>query len=364
MNEDKIKEMLKQVAEESAVKAKEEVAKLLASKEDEAKKKATATELKVADWDDKKKAVEFLKATLKGDMNMVAKLGQKDLDTGDITIPQGWANEIYSELNEGAIARANSMVIPMPNKTMNLPKGSGVTVYWGTEGTAPTNNSEPTFTNTQLVAKELMGLAEVSRDLIEDANASVIDFVTGQIVDAIGKEETNQWLNGNGSSPSITGILQSSDVTSVVMDTTKTEFGHVDHEELINLISAVPARKRNGAKFYMSDSVFAVVKKLKDSSNRPLYQALTEADRGMLLGYPVVITETAPATSASAASTPFIAFGNTMKGMVIGDRRLITVDVSTHYKFAERQVALLVTERVDMAVHMGGYLAKLVTAAS
>lgn len=350
---------IKTIVEETA---KEVVAELLKEK---AEKKATTPNVIVEKkLSAEEKAIRYLKAVYENDRKGIAEYGHKDVTTGSVTIPQEWANQIERYLGEGSVARNNSNVVTMTRNTLNVPKISASgSAYWVGEGSDITE-SAPTFANTQLVAKKLAGYVEVSPEVIEDMNADIIASITADMVDVLSVEETNQWLNGDGSAPAITGALQSSDATAVTMGTGDTAFDKLDGDDLVDLVNAVPSRYRQGAAFFMSDYVFGLVRKLKDSSNRPLYQALTEAERGQLLGYPVVITQTAPDASDSAASTPFILFGNTKRGMLFGNRKSISIEMSRDFKFQADMVALKVIERIDMAVHMGSYMAKLVTAAS
>ena len=344
--------------------AKETAKELLAELNTKKEKKITAPAIVKKELSDDQKAVKFLKALYNNDKKGMAEVGHKDVTTGSISIPQSWANSISRLLGEGAVARQNSLVMPMPRATLNLPKGNAnATAYWVAEAGSITE-SDPTFANTQLSAKKLAAYVELSSEVIEDANADIVQFITDGIVEQLQREETNQWLNGSGSSPAITGALQSTAVTSVVMGSGDTSFADVTSDDIIDLINAVPSYRRTGSVFVMSDYVFGLVKKLKDSSNRPLYQALTEAERGLLAGYPVRIAQDSPDSGDDGVSTAFMLFGNTKKGMVIGDRKLVTFDMSKDFKFQSDMVALRAIERIDIAVHMGGYMAKLVTAAS
>ncbi len=328
-----------------------------------AEKKAVAPK-KVVEVSEEEKSVGFLKALVDGDKKKMAEFGKKDVTTASISIPQAWSNTIDRALEEGSVARQEAKVMPMATKVLNLPKtATDGTVAWISEAGSITE-STPTFGVTTLTEKKLAGYVEISPETVDNANADIIANIMEGVALNMGQEETNQWLNGTGSSPSITGVLADTDVTDVDMAATKTSFADVTGDNLVDLVKAVPVQRRAGAKFVMSDYVFGLVQKLKDSSNRPLYQALTEAERGRLLGYEVVITNEAPELADDAVSTPFIAFGNFEKGTVIGDRKAMTAKISEDFRFQNVLLALRVIERLDIAVHLPGYLARLTTAAS
>ena len=94
------------------------------------------------------------------------------------------------------------------------------------------------------------------------------------------------------------------------------------------------------------------------------------ADGGLprFLGYPVVFSQAMPDVEGNSQICALL--GNFQQGSMFGDRRLLSLALSTEYKFAEDQLAIKGTERMDINVHDVGNTVKagpivgLITAAS
>ena len=88
-------------------------------------------------------------------------------------------------------------------------------------------------------------------------------------------------------------------------------------DDLIDLEHSVdPAYRQSGKCFWvMADSSVKVVRKLKDSQNRPLWEpSLQVGQPSTLNGYGVVVDNGMPAMAANAKS---IAFGDIASGLVV-----------------------------------------------
>jgi HK97 family phage major capsid protein len=314
----------------------------------------------------------FLKAVRDGDRMTVRALNTGTDADGGYLVPEAWASQIDNELREQGITRQYADVRFMPEGTLNLPKGdANVTAYWVAEGNTITESNR-TYGNTKLSAEKLAAISTMTTELREDTIADVVRDVTSNIVESIALKEDDAMINGDGTASfgNITGVLQDANVTDVVMGTGDVSFANVDADDIKDLYYGVPHQKRTNAAFLMSDYVLSLIDSLKDSQNRPLYRGLNDSESGILLGKPVVISNQAPELADDGVSTPFIAFGDFGRGVVLGDRRRITINqsdsavVGAGNMFTEDKIALKVTERIDIAVHLPGYLARLTTAAA
>jgi len=333
--------------------------------------------LDISSMSKKEKMVEYIRALNNGDTKKMVELGAKAVNSnlsagaGGYLVPEYWLAEIARAVEDFGIARKLARIIPMVSDTLNLPKagGTGVTLSWEgeTDTIAETN---PNFGSTALVAKKLAAISAMSSELIDDANVDVIDYIIELLAEGIAGEEDNQFLNGSGSSPAITGVYESADVTDVPMSSGDTNFADVSADYLTDVKNAVAHQHRKGGSWIMSDSVFGLVEKLKTTDGIPLYKTLNEGDKGILMGYPVALSSKSPETDDDAVSTSFLAFGNFKRGMVIGDRKQVSFDMSkeatvgSNNLFEQDMKAVRSIERLDIAVHVGDYISVLTTAAA
>lgn len=93
--------------------------------------------------------------------------------TGGALVPEEFSRVLIDLLQKYGVFRRNARVIPMSTDRLILPKiNSDVTVYSpGESGTITESN--PTFSNVQLVANKLCSLTAISSELEEDAAVSV-----------------------------------------------------------------------------------------------------------------------------------------------------------------------------------------------
>ena len=237
---------------------------------------------------------------------------------GGYTVPQGFLRKIteYQKLFGGVRANANVIqtaagnALPWPaiDDTANvgaiLAENTGMTQ----QDVAFTTKTLNAYMYTSL-------LVLVSYQLLEDT-AFDLEANLGQWLGTrIGRIQNTHFTVGTG-----TGQPEGIQTNSVIGTTLATgNTTSVTYGGLIDLISSVdPAYRQGGnAKFMMSDTALATVRKLTDSQNRPLWEPSVQAGYpDMLLGYPIVINQDMPVPAANAKS---ILFGDFTAGYIIRD---------------------------------------------
>lgn len=124
----------------------------------------------------------------------------------------------------------------------------------------------------------------------------------------------------------------------------------VDDEAVVNyiidLVNTLPTQWLSGSKFYMNRKTKALLEKVRNTDNMPIFiGSYREGGALMLMGYPVVIDDTLPDIAAN--STPII-FGNLNAAFAINDgdidKMLIdpyTVDECTVVKYSKEMFEMI-----------------------
>ncbi len=153
-------------------------------------------------------------------------------------------------------------------------------------------------------------------ELIQDSAVDVVAFVVNRLAQRIGRITNSHYTVGTGSSQPY-GLMAraSSGKVGTTGQTTS-----VIYDDLVDLIHSVNRSYRNGASFMMADSSVKVVRKIKDSQGRPIFNPGYETGvpggaPDTLLGYPLNVNDDVAAMAANAKS---IAFGQ-MSQYVIRD---------------------------------------------
>jgi len=321
----------------------------------------------IKSMDGKLRAVELLKAVVRGD-GIAARALSEGVDTaGGYLVPEEFRAEVIRVARQYGIARRLCRVLPVRRDALKVPKlTSSVTVYWPDEGAVITT-SQPAFGLVTITPKKCAGITPITSELLEDADVDVLEFLTQIFGEAIAKEEDKQLLTGTGSP--ITGLLGSADVNVVTMAAGKTSFADVTADDLLALIDAVDSGTEEGAYFFFHKNILTHLRKLKDSNGNYILQRPADGKPGTLWGYPYITTDVMPSNSDDGAGVKFIAFGN-LRYVIFGDRKRMTVDVSKEATvggqslFERDMQALRVTERIDIQIAVPTAFAVLQTAAS
>ena len=115
---------------------------------------------------------------------------------------------------------------------------------------------------------------------------------------------------------------------------------------IIDLVNTLPTQWLSGSKFYMNRKTKALLEKVRNTDNMPIFiGSYREGGALMLMGYPVVIDDTLP--DIAADSTPII-FGNLNAAFAINDgdidKMLIdpyTVDECTVVKYSKEMFEMI-----------------------
>lgn len=239
--------------------------------------------------------------------------------------------EIQHLIEEYGVARQEMTVMTLSKgsyKTNEL--ATDITVYWVDEGSAIFSSQVVLDQNT-LELKKLAVIVSMTRELIEDEEIDLMNFVGRRVAENFSEAEDEFVFNGDGTATygGFTGLLKSTAVNTVTM--TGSTFDSVDFDDLQDMITATPEASRRGGKFYMHYSVWALLRKLKKNSeaNNYAFGDPSVAGPATILGKPVVFVEVMPESSETAVNTPFVLFGNLRLGCIFGQKGGMIVDEFT-----------------------------------
>jgi HK97 family phage major capsid protein len=238
---------------------------------------------------------------------------------------------------------------------------SGLTVYYPGEGVAITDSSKA-WDMVSLTARKYACLAIYSSELFEDAIISIGDDLAEEIAYAFALAEDTNGFNGDGTSAYAgttgvrqrlldvfttsggTGLILVADVASV------DRWAEILLTDFEKMLGALPIYARRGAKWFCSSTFFhTVMHKLQLAAGGNTAMDIANGGSYRFLGIPVEESQVFPVTAA-ASHIPCV-LGNLALASKLGDRRELTLAVSDQYRFAEDQLAIKGTQRIDINVH-------------
>jgi len=243
--------------------------------------------------------------------------GVSPTSAGGYFVPQGFRQTITETLKWYGGMRQVSEIITTD---------SGQDLPWPTNddtanvGAILAENTQVTEQDVTLGQKTLKAnmytskLTRVSLQLLNDSAFDIESFLARKLAQRIGRIQNTHFTTGTGTSQP-EGI-QTNSVVGVTGATGETLT--VIYDDLVGLIYSVdPAYRATAGGFMMHDTTIGVIRKLKDTQSRPLWEVgvqLGQPDK--LLGYPVTANNDMPVPAANAKS---ILFGDFKQAYVIRD---------------------------------------------
>ena len=198
----------------------------------------------------------------------------------------------------------NDMSFPTSDGTSEV----GELIAQNTTATA----ADPTFGTISLaVYKFSSKIVAIPFELLQDSQINVASFVESRLVKRLGRITNQYFTTGTGTSQP-RGVVTGAGTgkTGTTGQTTTVIF-----DDLVDLVHSVdPAyRAAPGVRFMMNDASLKVIRKLKDSQNRPVflpgYDGLGGAMGDSLLGYGITVNQDMATMAANAKSIAFGDFG-------------------------------------------------------
>lgn len=266
---------------------------------------------------------------------------------GGHTVPTDLVRSIYQYMeNVSGVRRAGATVITTAGgNNLDLPQTatSGTAAIVG-EGTALAEN-DPTFGKITLGAYKYGQLLQASNELLADSGVDLVGFFGRQFGTALGRATESHYVTGTGTNQPQGAARAAIVGTGVTLQTVAT--GVPSYANLVSLVYSVDELYRSaGAGWLMQDSFAGVIRKIVDTTGRPIWEPSTQAGQpDRLLGYPVYTTPFLSAVG-TAAGTP-MAFGSFAEGYIIRDVGSVRIERSDEYAFANDLVSWRAVLRTD-----------------
>lgn len=146
-------------------------------------------------------------------------------------------------------------------------------------------------------------------ELIQDSAIDVVQFVVNRLAQRLGRITNTHYTVGTGSSQPFGVMARATTGKTGTTGQTLT----VIYDDLIDLIHSVnSAYRARGARFMLRDTSVAVIRKLKDTTGRPIWnpgdaEGIATGTPATICGYPYTVNDDVAAMAANAKS---IAFGD------------------------------------------------------
>lgn len=280
---------------------------------------------------------------------------------GGYLVPPEFGNDIIDLRETYGVFRRYAKVVPMMSDTKSWPRRTGgLTVYNPAEAGSITA-SDKGWDSVSLTARKFACLALYSSELDEDSMINIGDDLAGEIAYAFANKEDECGFNGDGTSTyfGITGVREKikglsgtiANIAGLVVGAGNT-YSELTLPNFNDVVAKLPAYADTPRAAWFVHKTFyhSVMEKLALASGGvPAAEVANGMRQFRFLGYPVVVSQVMPKTEANSQVCALL--GDLGLASLFGDRRQLSIAYSSEYKFAEDQLAIKGTQRVDINVH-------------
>jgi len=264
-------------------------------------------------------------------------------------------NQLFSIDPLSLIFRQRATVLPMRARVMQVPvldqtgaptHGSsyfgGSVAYW-TEEAGYKDESQPKFRQMELVAHKLVIYTEASDELLADSAIPLEALLQNLFRSNVLNEEEWTFVNGSGAGQPL-GVVTANTVTGLgpTIVVTRTGAGAIVLQDIFNMLSAFQGRSPI---WIAHQSTMPQILALNGPAGNPSYVWIGNGRDQMpttLMGYPIFFVENA---------MPLGTMGDIiladLSKYLIGDRQMVTIDASKHYRFRYDLTSWRAVHRVD-----------------
>lgn len=297
--------------------------------------------------------------------------GESDGVTGgQFLVPEEFSSDMIILRETYGVARRLFARSTMTSDTKHEPKRlTGLTAYFVGESQVGTE-SNMTWQDVLLVAKDVMALTRMTNQLSADAAINVGDTLAGEISYAFTQKEDDCAFNGNGGSSygGIQGILNAlvncdganTASAGAVTQGSSNTWATMVLADFDNVAGKLPQFADTPNTCWVAHKTFyaSVMQKLELAGGGNTIREIAEGDRRprpTFLGYPVEFSQVFP--SATATTGIMAILGDLNLSSIFGDRQQDSISFSESATiggesvFERNQIAVRGTERFDINNH-------------
>ena len=308
----------------------------------------------------KKDAAEYLKKLALGQETKALSAGSST--NGAELVPTYVSDQIVTVAQKYGLVRKYGRSWPMQGMNENIPTMSTVTAYRLAGDTTAITSSAPTTGAVQMRAKTVGVIIPVSKILLQNSSANVVDAITMLAGKAIAKLEDQWGLLGLGAGE---GVFQNTVAPVVTMDSGNTTYAKATAENLLDMLSSIDENfLSDSMRWAMSLSVLNNFRKLRAAVGADkqgfLFQGFGGQVPATMWDIPYDTTAVMPKNSdVSQAGKKFLALVD-YENLIHGDAMQYTMEISDQATvtdtdgttlinlFQQNMVALKVWGQIDI----------------
>jgi HK97 family phage major capsid protein len=305
--------------------------------------------------------VREIQTSITRDLTLTQNMNETTDSEGAYVVPVDIRTSVIRIIQKYGLARQECTRIPLSTDEAKFPMITGMEskespaagiVNWVGEAGA-IKLAAPVFDQLTLTIKKLAAIVPATGEFLADTYLQTQPLLVQMIGEQMAKEEDRVCLLGDVTAGDpFDGVLHDAGNDLPITGHDLDNATYFNADTLLEMTTGVDPMLMDGAKFYLSPTVFNVIRTFKDTNKNYIWDRPgANGAPGTIWGYPYVLTHTMPSKTVAeaGAGVKFILFGN-MKHMYMGDRMGLSVAVSEHVGFTQYLTYFRFLERIGFKV--------------
>ena len=226
---------------------------------------------------------------------------------GGFTVPDEAMRPIIEAMRAfGGMRQVATIVGTMTGADLPIPTDNDTGVS-GEIITENTTHNDGDITFGQVVLQSFLyssKIVKVSRQLLQDSAVDLNTYIGRKLGQRIGRIQNLHFTTGDGSSKP-RGV-----VTASTLGKTAAGAAAITYDELVDLMHSVDPAYQANSRFMCNFTTLGLIRKIKDSSNMPIWAPMANGNPDTILGRPYVVNQDMPAATTGLKSVLYGDFSN------------------------------------------------------
>lgn len=241
--------------------------------------------------------------------NVVGKQAMTTDDNGAIIPPEEFIAEVSRLEEEYGVASRYVNLRRTTNNSLRGIKGGDDLQLVKTSELGVKSKQETSYEQFTLTHLEYTGIVPVSDTLLEDSAIDLWSDLTNRFARANALRQDQLVFTENDTDDDVYGILNATGTAQVSVSSLTEDVTIAD--ALNEMMYEVPTPSMSNGRFYLHRSLLGLIQRLKDSSNRYIWQpGIDGGASGTIWGMPYSLTEVLPSINEIEDGDPFLIFGD------------------------------------------------------
>lgn len=241
--------------------------------------------------------------------NVVGKQAMTTDENGAIIPPEEFIAEVSRLEEEYGVASRYVNLRRTTNNSLRGIKGGDDLQLVKTSELGVKSKQETNYEHFTLAHLEYTGIVPVSDTLLEDSAIDLWSDLTNRFARANAMRQDQLVFTENDTDDDVYGILNATGTAQVSVSSLTEDVAIAD--ALNEMMYEVPTPSMSNGRFYLHRSLLGLIQRLKDSSNRYIWQpGIDGGASGTIWGMPYSLTEVLPSINEIEDGDPFLIFGD------------------------------------------------------